>query len=218
MKSKALSVSANAGDGRKPGPDVPSSWAFPQLPLSRELKQWRSMKRILVLMLGWIAFAAGCNSAKNITGPNPGTPMQGTWDVTGSIQCTPSCGSPTGTYQVTFTSSPCSVSTPVGTFSVQGPVCFIANNNTGEGSISGKGLPSSSKNNGQGVLIGVPSNPVPDNATANLLFVSAYGGGNFVEFTGSGTVAGGKITGTGSCSASTPVCQGASATFSATLQ
>jgi hypothetical protein len=103
-------------------------------------------------------------------------------------------------------------------FSVQGPVCFIANNNTGQGSISGTGLLSSSKNTGQGVLIGVAANPVPPNGTFNLLFVTGDANGNFVEFTGSGTVSHGTMTGTGSCSSSTPACQGVSGTFSGTFQ
>jgi hypothetical protein len=171
------------------------------------------MKLISILVL--IAFAAGCNSAKS-TGGGPPTSMQGTWNVTGNVDIASTSGS--GTYQVAFVSSPCSVTTPVGTFSVEGPVCFVANNNAGQGSISGKGLLSSAKNTGEGVLIGVPSNPVPANATINLLFVVGEQNGTFIEFTGTGTVANGTMTGTGSCSASTPMCQGATATFSGTQQ
>src|SRR5438445_7808549 len=169
------------------------------------------MKHTLILIL--IVFAAGCNSAKN-AGGGSGTSMQGTWTVTGNLG---SQGG-SGTYQLELVSSPCSVTTPVGTFSVQGPVCFIANNNTGQGSISGTGLPSSSKNTGQGVLIGVASNPVPADATFSLLFVAGDKNGNVVEFTGSGTVANGTMTGTGSCSPSTPMCQGVTGTFSGKKQ
>jgi hypothetical protein len=100
---------------------------------------------------------------------------------------------------------------------VQGPVCFIANNNSAQGSISGAGLPGSSNNIGQGVLIGVAANPVPANGAFNLLFVSAIGG-NFVEFTGSGTITNGAMKGSGSCSASTTLCQGMSGTFTGTEQ
>jgi hypothetical protein len=169
------------------------------------------MKRILILIS--IVFAVGCGSTKNITGASE-TSLQGMWTVTGNL------GSQSGskTYQVSLVSSPCSVTTPVGMFSVQGPVCFIANNNTGQGSISGSGLPSFSKNTGQGVLIGVAANPVPANGTFNLLFVAGFASGDFVEFTGSGTVSNGTMTGTGSCSSSTPMCQGMSATFSGTFQ
>jgi hypothetical protein len=120
-------------------------------------------------------------------------------------------------YQVTSVPSPCSVTTPMGTVSVRGPVCFIANNNTSQGSIPGSGLPSSSK--GRGVLIGVAANPLPANGTFNnLLFVVGDASGNFVEFTGSGTVSNGTMTGTGSCSPSTPLCQGVTGTFSGKQQ
>jgi hypothetical protein len=169
------------------------------------------MKRILILIL--LVFAGGCSSTKN-AGAGAETSMLGAWTVTGNLG---SQGGP-GTYQVSLVSSPCSVTTPVGMFSVQGPVCFIASNNSGQGSISGSGLPSTSKNTGQGVLIGVAANPVPANGTFNLLFVAGDASGNFVEFTGSGTVAGGTMTGTGSCSASTPLCQSLSGTFSGTFQ
>ena len=179
------------------------------------MKKYIIPQLLLILIL---IVAAGCSSAKN-AGGGSGTSMQGTWAVTGNLQCTQGCGSGvSNTYQVALVSSPCSVTTPVGMFSVQGPVCFIANNNTGEGSISGTGLPNSPKSTGQGVLVGVPSNPVPANATVNLLFVAGDKNGNFAEFTGSGTVANGKMTGTGSCSPNTPVCQGASATFSGNQQ
>jgi hypothetical protein len=173
------------------------------------------MKRISILITTLILtlFAAGCSSSKSPASVS-GTSMQGTWSVTGNL------GSQSGneTYQVVLVSSPCSVVSPVGTFSVQGPVCFIANNNSGQGSISGKGLLSNASNTGEGVLIGVPANPVPANSTINLLFVLGESNGTFVEFTGSGTVANGTMSGTGSCSANTSLCQGTTATFTGTLQ
>jgi hypothetical protein len=64
----------------------------------------------------------------------------------------------------------------------------------------------------------VAANPVPANGTFNVLFVAGFASGDFVEFTGSGTVSNSAITGTGSCSSSTPMCQGESATFSGTFQ
>jgi len=166
------------------------------------------MKCSLILIL--IVFAAGCNS--NSTGGGPGTSMQGTWTATGNL----TTQSAVRTYQVALVSSPCSVTTPVGTFSVQGHACFTANNNTGQGSISGAGIGSSSK--GQGVLIGVSANPVPAGGAFNLVFVAGDGNGNFIEFTGSGTISNGMATGTGSCSPNTPACAGDSATFTANLQ
>jgi hypothetical protein len=171
------------------------------------------MKQILILIL--IVFAVGCNSGTNAGGgPGAGTSMQGTWSVTGNLG---SQGG-SGTYQVKLVSSPCSVTTTAGTFTVQGAVCFIANNNSAQGSISGTGLVGSASNTGEGVLIGVAANPVPDNATINLLFVIGDKNGNLGEFTGTGTVAKGAMTGSGSCSSATPMCQGVSATFSGTQQ
>jgi hypothetical protein len=166
------------------------------------------VKRILILMS--IVFAVGCSSTKNPGGGGPGTSMQGTWTVTGNLN-------PNASYQVVLVSSPCSVTTPVGTFSVPGPVCFTANNNIGQGSISGTGIPNSSKNTGQGVLIGVAVNPVPSGGAFNVLFVAADASGTVAEFTGSGTVTNGTMTGNGSCSTSTPICQGMSSTISGTL-
>jgi hypothetical protein len=170
------------------------------------------MKRIATFML--IVFAAGCSSSKN-AGGSAGTSMAGAWTVTGNLG---SQGGSGNSYQVQLVSSPCSVATPVGTFSVQGPVCFIANNNAGQGSISGSGIPTSPKSMGQGVLIGVASDPVPANAAFSLVFVAGDQSGALVEFTGSGTISNGAMTGTGSCSSTTPLCQGMSATFSGTEQ
>jgi hypothetical protein len=178
------------------------------------------MRRMLMLIL--LLFAAGCSSSKSAGGTSAGTSgtsMQGTWSITGTVQCGSACGSGVAaSYQVVFVSSPCSVSSPVGTFSVEGPVCFIANNNSGQGSISGKGLLASAKNTGEGVLIGVSSNPVPASSTVNMLFVLGDSNGTVVEFTGSATVANGVMTGTGTCSTNTPICQGGTATFSGTQQ
>ncbi len=175
----------------------------------------------LILIL--IVLAAGCGSNK--TGSRQsGTSIDGMWGVSATatspgnfgFQCPQDCGP--GTYQVAFVSSPCNVTTPVGPFSVEGPTCFIANNNSGQGSISGTGLSTTNKNTQQGILIGVSSNPVPDGGTFNLLFVAGDKNGNFVEGTASGTVSKGSMTGTGSCSSNTPVCQGVSGTFSGNHQ
>ena len=102
------------------------------LPFSGTSEQRRDMKRLFILIL--IVFTAGCSSSKN-SGAS-GTSMQGMWTVTGNVSSQQGAGS--GTYQVALVSSPCSVTSPVGTFTVDGPVCFIANNNSGQGSISGK--------------------------------------------------------------------------------
>ena len=169
------------------------------------------MKNILILVL--TVFATGCDSATNAGGGSAkATSMQGTWTVTGNL------GSQGGsaTYQVQLIASPCTVASPVGTFSVQGPVCFVANNNSGEGSISGGST--SSKSAGQGVLVGVAANPVPADAPFDLVFVSGDKNGNVAEFTGSGTVTNATLKGTASCSSTTPLCQGVSGTFSGEQQ
>ena len=164
-----------------------------------------------ILILSFTLFAVGCSSSPNPSGSSSGTNVQGTWSVTGSL-ASPQAGP--NTYQVTLVASPCSVTTPVGTFSVQGPVCFTANSNSGQGSISGTGV----SRTGQGVLVGVSANPVSSGGAFNLLFVAGSADGKFVEFTGQGTVTGSTMTGTGSCSPSTPMCQGVTATFSGTLR
>jgi hypothetical protein len=177
------------------------------------------MKPLILILF---VLAIGCSSSKKT--PVSGTTMDGMWSISATatsagnfgFQCPQDCGP--GTYQVTFVSSPCNVSTPVGAFSVQGPACFIANNNSGQGSISGTGLSTTDKNKQEGILIGVSANPVPDGGTFNLLFVAGDKNGNFVEGTASGTIRNGSMTGTGSCSSNTPMCQGVSGTFSGNHQ
>jgi hypothetical protein len=174
------------------------------------------MKRILhfIPIVIVIASAAGCggSSSNGGNGPVTGTSMAGTWTATGSLA---NQGGP-HSYQVKLVSSACSVTTPVGTFTVQGPVCFIANNNSGNGSITGGSTTAASA--GQGVLIGVAADPAPANAKFNLVFVAGYADGTFAEFTGSGTVGDKSLTGTGACSSTTPVCQGMTGSFTGTLQ
>jgi len=179
------------------------------------------MRVLGMVLLVVTAGVSGCSSngttGSSGGGSTPTTEIAGTWNVTG----TGTSGSTiiSGSYQVKLVTSACSVTTPVGVFSAQGSVCFIANNNSQAGSIAGAGIPTSSKSLGQGVLVGVAADPVPDNSTVNLVFVSSASGGKFSEFTGTATVVGGKMTGTGACSsASTASCTGASATFTGTHQ
>jgi hypothetical protein len=173
------------------------------------------MKNVLLCVLLVLAvLTAGCSSSKGTST----TPVVGNWTINGVLQCGQACGSGVdATYQVTFVSSPCSVTTPVGTFSVQGTACFIANNNSGQGSIAGKGLLTGSNNNGVGVLIGTSASPVPDGSTVNLLFVIAPNS-SVSEFTGTATVTKGTMQGSGACSATTPTCQGITATFTGSVQ
>jgi hypothetical protein len=174
------------------------------------------MRGLWVLFLAGMMVVAGCNSNGKTTAAGT-TELAGTWSAFGTGTCTSGCTAVAASYQVTLVASPCSVTTTVGTFSVQGSVCFIANNNSGAGSITGVGVRVSGKNLGQGVLVGAPADPVPDGSTLNLMFVSAAYGGRFTEFTGTATVTGGKISGSGACStASTLACTGTSATFAGT--
>ena len=176
----------------------------------------QSMQRMLMLNLA--LFAAGCSSSKPSASSVAPTEMVGTWNV--SVTGTFGTSTVPGTFQVKLISSACSVTTPLGVFSVQGSACFIANNNSGAGAISGVSIPSTSKNLGQGILVGVASDPVPDNSPINMVFVSSQSGGkSFQEFTGTATISAAKMTGSGACStASTASCTGAAATFTATHQ
>lgn len=103
MKSKALTVQSmqEMTENRARACQVPghSPSSHARCPVLCEL---------LVLLI----VAAGCNSAKNTLGGS-GTSIQGMWTVTGNL------GAQSGseTYQVAFVPSPCSVTSPVGTFS-----------------------------------------------------------------------------------------------------
>lgn len=100
-----------------------------------------------------------------------------------------------------------------GTFTVEGPACFIADNNTGQGSISGTGsfiYPPAA------VLIGVAANPATANAPIDLLFAEADQFGDAAVFGGTGTVSNRTITGTWACNPNSPVRFGLSGTFSGT--
>jgi hypothetical protein len=164
----------------------------------------KNMKITLMLVL--IVFSVGCDSFKNTgAGSDTGTSMLGKWAIRGDLG---SQGGPI-TYHLTLVSSPCTVTTPIGIFSVKGPVCFTANNNSGQGSIA-----SLSRSTAQGVLLGVTSDPVPADAAFEMLFVAGDWKGNVVEFSGTGKVINGSMNGIGSCTINTPICQGISGKFS----
>jgi hypothetical protein len=96
---------------------------------------------------------------------------------------------------------------------VQGPACFIADNNTGQGSITGTGqfiYPP------QGVLVGSSASAVSagTSATIDLLFVEANQYGDVAVFDGNGTINNGTMTGTWVCNTNSPNCFGLSGTFS----
>ncbi len=90
-------------------------------------------KVVLVMLLAVVSVACGGTPKSNST-PNASTQISGAWTITAN-----EAGSGTSVFSVNLVASQCSVSTPVGTFSVLGPDCFIADDNTGQGSISGTG-------------------------------------------------------------------------------
>jgi hypothetical protein len=172
------------------------------------------MKKLAVsvlLSVGTLLMSCGSNnSSSSQQATSTSTSIQGSWTITAAE---PGYGS--SVFNVTLVSSPCSVATPIGTFTVQGPACFIADDNAGEGSISGTGsfiYPPA------GVLIGTPANPASTNASIDLLFAEADEFGDAAVFGGTGTVSKGTITGTWACNPASPVCFGLNGTFSGTQQ
>ncbi len=164
------------------------------------------MRRLaLIGMLTIFVTACGSN---NSSVDASGTEIPGDWTITANI-----VGLTASVFSVTFVSSQCSVATTVGTFTVQGPSCFIADYNTGQGSISGSGQFTL-----MGVLVGSLSNALPANTAApiDLLFVEADDYGDVSVFNGTGAVANGTMSGTWVCNTDSPVCAGLSGTFSAT--
>ncbi len=171
------------------------------------MKATLKIKLMLVSLLSTL-LAAACGGGQS--GSEAKLSIQGTWTINSASV------SGDSTLRATIVPSACSVTTPVGTFTVQGPSCFIADNNTGQGSISGTGqfiYPP------QGVLLGVPYNPVPvtegSTVPVDLLFVEADQFGDFAVFDGTGTISvGSTMSGTWTCVPQTPVCLGDSGTFS----
>jgi hypothetical protein len=172
------------------------------------------MKKLIsvfvLLFVGILLISCGSSSSGSQQGNSTSTNIQGTWAITATEP-----GAAGSVFNVTLVSSPCSVATPIGTFTVQGPACFIADDNTGQGSISGTGsfiYPPA------GVLIGVPANPASINASIDLLFAEADQFGDAAVFGGTGTVSNGTITGTWACNPASPVCFGLGGTFSGIRQ
>jgi hypothetical protein len=151
------------------------------------------------------AFAVGCGS----NAPS-GTQIPGSWTITAN-----ELSSTGSVFSVNLVSSQCSVVAGDEVFTVQGPTCFIADDTTGQGSISATGqllYPA------QGVLLGASSNPVPANTieSVNLVFVEADEYGDLSIFNGNGSIENGTINGTWVCSTYSPACAGLTGTFSGT--
>jgi hypothetical protein len=160
--------------------------------------------RTLSLIIIFTMFVLACGSSHS-----PGTQIPGAWTITANELT--SGGS---VFSVTLVSSQCSVVAGDEIFTVQGPTCFIADDNTGQGSISGTGVLYPP----QGVLVGSPGNPIPADTSEsiNLVFVEADEYGDVSVFNANGSVDNGTMSGTWVCSTYSAVCTGLSGTFSGT--
>lgn len=180
---------------------------FPAERTSLTLKGEKVMQKLSVLFgllfASLFLISCGAGSGQHLTSTN----IEGTWVITAAEEGSGSV------FNVTLVSSPCSVVTPIGRFTVQGPACFIADNNTHQGSLSGTG---SFIYPPQGVLIGVAADPASTDASMDLLFAEADQFGDAAVFGGTGTVSNGTIAGSWSCNLDSPVCSGLSGTFSGT--
>jgi hypothetical protein len=161
-------------------------------------------KTNLMLIGVLLAVSLACGTTNN-SAASKSNSMVGSW----AISATNGVGGQS-VFQVNLISSPCTVSTPVGTFAVAGSSCSIADDNTGQGSISGTGsffFPP------QGVLIGGSSSGQIDG-----VFVEADQYGDFAVIDGKGTLSNGAISGTWTCNSGTAVCFGLNGTFSGNKQ
>jgi hypothetical protein len=176
------------------------------------------LRRLAGLLLCPPLMLVGCGGSSSGGSSSQSLEISGSWtiNVAGGNVLT-----------ATLVPSPCQVSTPIGTFSVYtdasltvlASTCFIADDNTGQGSISGTGeffYPP------QGVLLGVQSDPIPANGSGPIggLFVEADNFGDYAVFNANGTVQASakSISGGFACNPGTPVCAGVSGTFSGTHQ
>ena len=168
-----------------------------------------------------LAVATGCGASQSGSNNNSsGVPsLAGTWLVTAE-----QTGVQGGFYSemnVTLVPSACSVSTPIGTFTVQGTSCYIADSNSGQGSITEASVPTSFLLPPQGVLIGIgPPIPTNNSPQVDFVFVEADTSGDVVVFNGNGTYGPqGNVfgfTGTWQTNANSTLGQGDAGSFSAT--
>jgi hypothetical protein len=170
------------------------------------------------IILATLALAIGCGGASQAD--NKGTiSLGGNWTITAN-----EAGSSPTVFTVNLVTSSCSVNTDIGTFTVTNGsgslTCFIADNQTGQGSISTSG---SYLYPPQGVLVGDATDPLATSGTATtpiaLLFVEADSSGDYAVFNGNGSFSNsGTLSGTWTCNSGTPVCSGMSGTFTGTKQ
>jgi hypothetical protein len=172
----------------------------------------RIVKKICTLtVVATTLILGGCgNSKSSSTNPNSQS-IAAKWNFTAVDQ-----NNNIASFALTLVPSPCTVTAGNWTFTVQGPSCFIADNQTGQGSATLiKGNPYYPI---QGALVGTPSNPMQSGAQVDMLFVEGQTGGGIAVFGGNGQFSSGSVQGEWSCNSSTPVCGGTSGTFIGTLQ
>lgn len=161
------------------------------------------MKRLLPIF-GLILLTIGCGSSPHYG--NTSTPtLVGNWTIVIS-----QIGTPDVIDSATLVASPCSIDSPdAGVFTVSGPMCVLADNESGQGNITS----TDSTFTPQGVLLGtsfVGSQPSVEFLAVESVTVSQGAVAIFV-FTGTGILENNQITGSWSCYPGS--CQGPSGTF-----
>ena len=151
---------------------------------------------------------ASCGGGSNSNSGAGNTQLSGQWNLTVSPN----------TIQANLVSSSCTVPTTIGTFQVNEADCFLADDATGQGSISGSGefvYPP------VGVLIGTGVATLPSSGTTSFegFYVEANQTAYAVwDINGTITQPGSTMSGSYTCDPQTPVCTGIAGSFSGTHQ
>lgn len=160
------------------------------------------MKKLWILCL--LLTGCGTNSKPAVTG----TQLTGTWNVTVNQS-----GQPSVTLSTFVVGGPCQVSDGSGdTFTVQGPSCVLADDQTGQGHVSSQ----NSTLVPEGVLLGASANPASNGSPVNFLYAAKSASTQtYYVFSGVGTVSNGQISGSWSCYPSVTICSGRTGSFTA---
>jgi hypothetical protein len=146
--------------------------------------KYASLLLVFLLLVSSVVLSScggGGSSSNSSSSTNASLEISGSWTISSSS------GNSQNSMTASLVSSPCQVNTPIGTFSVYtdsslttlASTCFIADDNSGQGSISGTSgtflYPP------QGVLLGVQSDPVAANSSEAIgaIFVEADAFGNY---------------------------------------
>jgi hypothetical protein len=155
-------------------------------------------------MIAW----TGCGANNSAKPSQPPVPLAGTWAIT-VVQN----GTTLNTLKAVLveeTSPPCTVAP--GTISMQGlGGCYLADNSTGRGSVSGTG---SFIYPPEGVLIGQAPFSANNPVALTIFFIEKDTIGNVAEFDANGTLTASGMSGTWTCDPMSTVCSGMSGTFS----